>query len=165
MKRGSPSQPRVGDCGETLADVKPLLPVACPGSLIPTQEFSTAATLANRKRLSATIRRMTNFGSVIRELKAERDRIDQALTILSSLNGSGQPRSAGSRGRTMSAAARARISQAQKARWAKSRGQAKITPISAGRGKRKGTISAAGLARIRAAQRARWAKVRAAKKK
>jgi len=57
------------------------------------------------------------------------------------------------------AAARARISAAQKARWAKAKGQ-KVVPIKAG----KRHISAAGLARIRAAARARWAKVRAAKK-
>src|SRR6185437_2193983 len=104
-------------------------------SMPPLMRALAVQLLANTP-LSATIRRMANFDSVIQELKAERDRIDQALTILSSLNGSGQPKSAGARGRTMSPAARARISQAQKARWAKSRGQAKVTPISAGKGKR-----------------------------
>jgi hypothetical protein len=44
---------------------------------------------------------------------------------------------------------------AQRARWAKARGQAP---------KPKRTISAAGRKRIAAAQRARWAKVKAAKK-
>src|SRR5438445_13313269 len=67
--------------------------------------------------------------------------------------GSSRPR------RKMSAAARARISAAQKARWAKTKGQ-KVFPIKAG----KRRISAAGLARIRAANRARWARLRAAKK-
>src|SRR5205823_11806341 len=44
---------------------------------------------------------------------------------------------------------------AQKARWAKAKGQ-KVVPIKAG----KRRISPAGLARIRAAARARWRKVR-----
>jgi hypothetical protein len=54
----------------------------------------------------------------------------------------------------MSAAARKKISLAQKTRWAKSaaHGQATTKP--------KRTISAAGRKRIAAAQRARWAKVK-----
>ena len=93
-------------------------------------------------------------------LKAERDKaaqqvnaLDTAIRALSGLN------SAVSHGpRKMSAAARARISASQKARWARARGQkfVSITP------KRK--ISAAGLARIRAAQRARWAKAKGQQK-
>jgi hypothetical protein len=59
----------------------------------------------------------------------------------------------------MSAAARRKIAAAQRARWAKQKGQ-KVVPIKAG----KRHISAAGLARIRAAARARWARVRAGKK-
>src|SRR5207302_93792 len=98
---------------------------------------------------------------IISQLKAERDKVahqvnalDTAIRALSSLNSTGA-----TRGRwTMSAAARARISASQKARWARARGQ-KVVPIAPKR-----HISAAGLARIRAAQRARWAKVRAAKK-
>jgi hypothetical protein len=57
---------------------------------------------------------------------------------------------------TLSAAARKKISLAQKARWAKARGQAP---------KPKRTMSAAGRKRIAAAQRARWAKVRTGQKK
>lgn len=53
--------------------------------------------------------------------------------------------------RTISAAGRARIAAAQKARWAKEKG---------GKGKRK--ISAAGRARIAAAARARWKAAKAA---
>ena len=55
----------------------------------------------------------------------------------------------------MSRAGKVRMAAAQKARWAKLKGQAKP--------KRK--LSAAGRARIAAAQKARWAKLRAAKKK
>jgi hypothetical protein len=56
----------------------------------------------------------------------------------------------------MSAAARRKISLAQKARWAKQNGQAP---------KPKRTMSAAGRKRIAAAQQARWAKMRAENKK
>src|SRR2546421_6520194 len=68
--------------------------------------------------------------------------------------GSSRPR------RKMSAAARARIFAAQKARWAKAKGQ-KVVPIKAG----KRRISPAGLARVRGAARARWPKVRGERSK
>src|SRR6266568_940670 len=98
---------------------------------------------------------------IISLLKAERDKVARQLNGLNAAlaafagtykTGSSRPR------RKMSAAARARISAAQKARWAKTKGQ-KVVSIAPKR-----HISAAGLARIRAANRARWAKVRAAKK-
>src|SRR6266487_2508391 len=98
---------------------------------------------------------------IIAQLKAERDRAaqqvnawDTAIRALSGLNSTGATRGR----RTMSASARARIAAAQKARWARARGQ-KVVSIAPKR-----RISAAGLARIRAANRARWARVRAAKK-
>ena len=96
---------------------------------------------------------------IIAQLKAERDKasqqfnaLDTAIRALSGLNSTG---ATGGR-RTMSAAARARIAAAQRARWARTRGQ-KVVSIAPKR-----HISAAGLARIRAAKR--WARVRAAKK-
>jgi len=92
---------------------------------------------------------------IIAQLKAERDKaaqqvnaLDTAIKALSGLNSTGATRGR----RTMSAAARARISAAQKARWARGEKVVSIVP--------KRHISAAGLARIRAANRARWAKVR-----
>src|SRR4051812_43761031 len=100
---------------------------------------------------------MANLNAILTELQQERDRLEQAIAALTSLNHS-TPRP--SRGHTMSAAARRRISAAQKARWAKVK--AKSTPGSA-RPKRR--ISTAGIARIRAAANARWARVRAGKKK
>jgi len=89
-------------------------------------------------------------GHLKKELKrAQHDvqRFTAALAALGSSNSNGQ--------RTLSAAARKRISLAQKKRWAKANGQAP---------KPKRTISAAGRRRIAAAQRARWARVRAVKK-
>ena len=64
--------------------------------------------------------------------------------------------------RTMSAAARKKLSDFHKARWAKINKASK--PAKAAKKKKKSTMSAEGLANIRAAQKARWAKIRAAKK-
>lgn len=62
----------------------------------------------------------------------------------------------------MSAAGRARVAAAQKARWAKIKGAKPVAakPVV----KKKRTMSAAGRARIVAAQKARWAKTKAAGK-
>jgi nucleoid-associated protein YgaU len=103
---------------------------------------------------------LAGLASFVSELRAERtnlvDRlrhVDAALSVLGKMNGR---RAQTKPGRTMSAAARRKISLAQKARWARAKGHAP---------KPKHTISAAGKKRIAAAARARWAKFRAAKKK
>ncbi len=96
---------------------------------------------------------MGSLSVVVQQLRKERERaqrevhrIDAALAALGnpSVNGASPSR------RSMSAAARRKISLAQKARWAKQ----KTKP--------KRTISAAGRKRIAAAQRARWAKAKSA---
>ena len=100
------------------------------------------------------------YMDIIAQLKIERDKATQQVNALDMAIEalSGTTTSKGSQGRrTMSAAARGRISAAQKARWARTRG--KVVSIA----KRKRHISAAGLARIRAATRARWARWRAQK--
>ena len=99
---------------------------------------------------------------IIAQLRIERDKATQQVNALNMAIAalSGTTTSKGSQGRrTMSAAARARISASQKARWARTRG--KVVSIAK---HPKRHISAAGLARIRAATRARWARWRAAKK-
>ena len=107
---------------------------------------------------------ITGLVSIVSELRAERTNlvsqlkhIDAALSVLGKLNGGSsytKPR------HTLSAAARKKISLAQKARWAKRAGKDR-----AGRTKPKRTLSAAGRRKIAAAQRARWAKVKAQQKK
>jgi hypothetical protein len=62
--------------------------------------------------------------------------------------------------RKMSAAARALIAAAQKARWAKLKVAKTEAPVAT---RKKHAMSAAGRARIAAAQRARWAKLKAEK--
>jgi hypothetical protein len=105
---------------------------------------------------------MANLSGVVQQLKkahaeAQREvnRLGAALAALGNLTG----RSATRKLRTLSAAARRKISLAQKARWAK---RSTNTQTGAARPKRK--MSAAARRKIAAAQRARWAKVNARKK-
>lgn len=94
---------------------------------------------------------MGTMSVVVQQLKKEREhaqkqveRLDAALAALGSVGSNGS-----SRHHTMSAAARRKISRAQRERWAKQR-----------TAKPKRTISAAARRKIAAAQRARWAKVK-----
>jgi hypothetical protein len=99
---------------------------------------------------------MNSLSSVLNELEQERNRLTSNLekidNAISALNGVGAD---GTR-RKMSAAGRARIAAAQRARWARVKRQ-KVVSINV-RKRRK--LSAAALSRIRAAQKARWAKWR-----
>jgi hypothetical protein len=97
---------------------------------------------------------------IIALLKTERNKVARQLNGLNAaLTAFAGTYMTGTRSRRkMSAAARARISAAQRARWAKVKGQ-KVFSIAPKR-----HISAAGLARIRAANKARWARVRQQKK-
>lgn len=70
---------------------------------------------------------MTSISQILSELQAQRkqaetelNRIDTAISALQGLGGKGDgSRTAGPRRRVMSAAARKRIADAQRARWAK----------------------------------------------
>src|SRR2546425_7752671 len=91
---------------------------------------------------------------IVAQLKIERDKATQQVNALNMAIAalSGTTTSKGSQGRrTMSAAARGRISAAQKARWA-------LAP----KPHIKRPISPAGLANIRKATKSRWARWRAA---
>ena len=70
---------------------------------------------------------MANIAEMVKELQQERDRLNQAIAALAPLAGTNRtsfPRgeSSGPR-RTLSAAARRKVSLAQKARWAKLRSE------------------------------------------
>jgi hypothetical protein len=102
--------------------------------------------------------------SIVAELRVERTNIasqlkhvDAALAVLGKLNGGSsytQPR------HTLSAAARKKISLAQKARWAKRRSTGQVAAVQPKR-----TMSPAARRKIAAFQRARWARVKAQQKK
>jgi hypothetical protein len=99
---------------------------------------------------------LKGLASIVSELRVERTslvnqlrHVDAALSVLGKLNGgrfATEPR------RTLSAAARRRMSAGQKARWAKSAANPKRT------------MSASARRKIAAFQRARWAKIKAGKK-
>lgn len=99
---------------------------------------------------------MADLAGVLKELEQERSRLDQVIQVLGNLvgrNGTGIRIKTRRPKRTLSAAARRKISLAQKARWAKTRRTVTPTKVH--------TMSRAGRNKIAAAQRARWAKVRA----
>jgi hypothetical protein len=97
------------------------------------------------------------LNSVLSTLEQERRQITTQLQslgkALAALRGTAKTEE--SRRGTMSAAGRARIAAAQRARWAKLKGR-KVTTISP----KKRKMSAAAIAKIRAAQNTRWAKWR-----
>ena len=103
---------------------------------------------------------MADLAGVLKELVQERSRLEQAIEVIGKLvgrNGAGGQTGAKRPKRTLSAAARRKISLAQKARWAKTRRAAAPTKVR--------TMSRAARNKIGAAQRARWAKTRAQQKK
>jgi len=101
--------------------------------------------------------------SVVSELQKERKRLaDELHRVAAALTAFGNAYGHGSRPtrkkRTISVAGRKRIAAAQRARWAKIKGQ-KVVSISSRKG-----MSPAARKRIATAQKARWAKWRAEKK-
>jgi len=105
---------------------------------------------------------MANIISVLNQLAQERthlasqlQRLNNAISALNGPSGNQTPRGA------ISAAGRARIAAAQRARWAKVKGENVVSIARVGRRK----MSAAAIARMRAAQKARWAKWRKVQKK
>ena len=100
---------------------------------------------------------MANFAGVLKELEQERDRLNQVIQVIGNFVGRiGSGARARRPKRTLSAAARRKISLAQKARWAKTR-RSVLAPVR--------TMSRAARNKIAAAQRARWAKTRTQQKK
>jgi ABC-type phosphate transport system substrate-binding protein len=103
---------------------------------------------------------MANLSGFVKQLKKERDRVrkqllgfETALTAFAiAYSGSTPSR----KPRKLSAKSRAKIAAAQRARWAKVSGNAKVAP--------KRAMSASSRRKIAAAQTARWAKFRSKKK-
>jgi hypothetical protein len=117
---------------------------------------------------------MGNLSSALQELRAERkqaqervESIDQAISVIESLYGSGTVRQANQPTRIISQASRRKMAQAQRARWAKARKESQpaetakttaSTPV-------KQTMATAARKKIAAFQRASWAKIKAQEKK
>jgi hypothetical protein len=108
---------------------------------------------------------MAEESGIVMHLKKEHERlmreirgVSAALSAFGAAYGKQNVTSGG-----ISAAARARISAAQKARWAKAKGRGgqEQSAVSA---PKKRAVSAASRKKMAAAQKARWAKVRTQKK-
>lgn len=118
---------------------------------------------------------MANLSSALQQLREERkqaqtqiDKLDEAISVIQGLTGLSNTRGVSSRrgGRTLSAAARRRISEAQRARWAQRKKQAGSVSSSGPRpvASNRKPLSVAARRRIAAAQKARWAKFRSQQK-
>jgi hypothetical protein len=107
------------------------------------------------------LKMMANLDGIVKKLKQEHDRLSkQLLGISAALSAFGTAYKRGNGSGSISAAGRARIAAAQRARWAKVKGKAgqKTTPTP----KKRRVMSAAAKKRIGDAQRARWAKLKKA---
>jgi hypothetical protein len=117
---------------------------------------------------------MGNLSSALQQLRAERkqaqarvESIDQAISVIESLSGSGTLGGATQPTRIISAASRRKMARAQRARWAKTRGNSQPIAVAKTTASApvKRIMSAAARRKIAAFQRARWAKVKARQKK
>ena len=125
---------------------------------------------------------MGNLASALQQLRAERreaqmhvDKLDQAIAVIESLNGSGASRTTnqptgtvGALKRFISKASRLKMARAQRARWARAKKDSQ--PVIAitrttGSAPVKHTMSAAARRKIAAFQKARWQKIRAQQKR
>jgi len=95
-------------------------------------------------------------------LKEKIEALEKELSQLLGSTATSVAAKASKKKRGMSAAGKAKIAAAQKARWAKIK-SAKPAVTAAMPGKMKFTMSAAAKAKISAAAKARWAKIKAAK--
>lgn len=112
---------------------------------------------------------MASLTNALQQLRAERqvaqlhvEKLDQAISVIESLNGSGKFGKANRPTRTISAASRRKMALAQKARWAKARNGSQPAKTTA---PAKRTLSIAARRKIAVAQRARWASVKAGQQK
>jgi hypothetical protein len=115
---------------------------------------------------------MGNLTNALQELRAERkqvqlqvEKLDQAISVIESLNGSSALQNADQPTRIISAASRRKMAQAQRARWARAKETSQpVVAKSRASAPVKHTMSAAARRKIATAQRARWAKLKAGKK-
>jgi hypothetical protein len=118
---------------------------------------------------------MGNLTGALRQLRAERkqaqtrvESIDQAISVIESLNGTGTFGKTNQPGRIISKASRLKMARAQRARWAKAKKESPPVVAMAkttGSAPVKRTMSPAARRKIAAFQRARWAKVKAQQKR
>ena len=117
---------------------------------------------------------MGNLTGALQQLRAERqqaqlhvEKLDQAISVIESLNGSGTSGQANQPARIISKASRLKMARAQRARWARAKNATQpVVAIAKTTGSApvNRIMSAAARRKIAAFQRARWAKVKQQKK-
>lgn len=113
---------------------------------------------------SSQLKRAADLKDQIEVLNAELAQLLGASAAPMATPAPAAPKKRGPKKGGMSAEGRARIAAAQKARWAKVKGQKLAVSAKPELPAKKRKMSAAGRAAIIAAQKARWAKVKASKK-
>ena len=118
---------------------------------------------------------MGNLSGALQQLRMERkqaqlhvEKLDQAISVIESLNGSGTFGQTNQPTRIISAASRRKMAQAQRARWARAKNGSQPVVAMAkttGFAPVKHTMSASARKKIAAFQRARWARLKAQQKK
>jgi hypothetical protein len=127
---------------------------------------------------------MGNLANALQELRVERretqshmEKLDKAISVIESLNGTGTTRATNqptgvisAPARVISQASRRKMALAQQARWAKVRKESQPAVVGASKTTgsapaAKRTMSASARRKIAAAQRLRWARVKAQQKK
>jgi hypothetical protein len=117
---------------------------------------------------------MGNLSSALQQLRAERkqaqarvESIDQAISVIESLNGLRTFGQTNQPTRVISAASRRKMARAQRARWARAKNGSQPVAIAKTTASApvKRTMSAAVRRKIAAFQRARWARLKAQQKK
>jgi len=116
---------------------------------------------------------MGNLSSALQQLRVERkqaqlqvEKLDQAISVIESLNGTGTLRQTNQPTRVISQASRRKMARAQRARWARAKNGSQ--PVAAAKNEAapvKRTMSAEARRKIAAFQRARWAKLKAQQKR
>jgi hypothetical protein len=115
---------------------------------------------------------MGNLTTALQQLRAERkqaqlhvEKLDHAISVIESLNGSGTVGQVSQPARIISKASRRKMAQAQRARWARAKNATQPAVAISKTAPVKHTMSASARRKIAAFQRARWAKLKAQGKK
>ena len=98
-------------------------------------------------------------------IKERIEALQKELAVLLGVNGTLARPKTGRKKRTVSAATKARIAEAQRRRWAKQKGRGNASVPSVKSKNSKNRIRAATRAKLAAIAKARWAKVKAAGRK
>jgi len=104
---------------------------------------------------------MADIAGILKDIERQRDLLNEVITALAPLAGKGGASAAfGGGRRPLSAAARRKIAEAQRARWARFRAGASAKASGGKTPKVVRVMSEAARRKIAAAQRARWARVK-----